>query len=135
MKKDFIAKKRPSGSARVNEPGVATPPIPNTELCVDLKTQLRRDSIARMGKDYHGVLNRDKRYHYSFVETLTTSCNKHNPRIFEGEYFNITRRDDGSLRLNFRPLRMNTPDFNIDSFALGVCDELRLALNGLGGEE
>ena len=107
----------------------------NTELCVDLKTLLRRDSIARIGKDYHGVLNRDKRYHYSFVETLTTSCSKHNPRIFEGKYFNITRREDGSLRLNFRPLRMNTPDFNIDSFALGVCDELRLALNGLGGEE
>ncbi len=106
----------------------------NTELCVDLKTLLRRDSIAREGKDYHGVLNRDKRYHYTFVETLTTTCCKRNPRIYEGEYFNITRRDDGSLRLNFKPLRMDD-DFNVDSFALGVCDELRLALNGLGGEE
>ncbi len=133
MKKDFITKKRPSGSARVNEPK-AVNLIPNTELCVDLKTLLRRDSIAREGKDYHGVLNRDKRYHYTFVETLTTTCCKRNPRIYEGKYFNITRRDDGSLRLNFKPLRMDD-DFNVDSFALGVCDELRLALNGLGGEE
>ena len=30
---------------------------------------------------------------------------KRNPRVFNGEYITVTRRDDGSLRPNFKPIK------------------------------
>ena len=52
------------------------------------------------------------------------------PHVFHGKYITITRRDDGSLRPNFKPMKMGA-GFSIDSYAIGVCDELRQALTGL----
>ena len=43
----------------------------NTDLCVDIKIFLCRDRIAKIGKNYAGVLCRDTDDHYSFVETAT----------------------------------------------------------------
>ena len=101
----------------------------NTDLCVDVKTFLRNDRIAKMGKDYQGVLTRDQAYHYTFVEALPAT-RKRNPQVFDGKFITITRRDDGSLRPNFKNLEIGR-DFSIDSFAIGVCNELRAALTGL----
>ena len=101
----------------------------NTIPCCDLKTILRSDRILKAEKEYTGILRRDVeiedfRYdeHYTFIETL--------PCVFAGRYITITRRDDGTLRLNFRPLRTDS-DFSIDGYAIGVCNELRQALEGL----
>ena len=102
----------------------------NTDLCVDVKTILRSDSITKIGKDYQGVLRRDEETHYVFTEIVSSAVEKRNPRIFSGKYINITRRDDGSLKLNFKELRVG-PGFNLDRFALGVYNELSLALGGL----
>jgi hypothetical protein len=55
---------------------------------------------------------------------------KRNPRVFRGKYISITRRDDGSLRLNFRPVKMDG-DFSIERYAVGVSNELLWALEGL----
>ena len=112
----------------------------NTILCCDLKTILSSDRLMRAEKDYTGILRRevdidDFRYdeHYTFVETLPWTM-KRNPRVYAGKHITVTRRDDGSLRLNFRPVKMGY-DFSIDDYAIAVCNELREALKGLIGEE
>ena len=102
----------------------------NTDLCVDVKTILRNDRAAKIGKMYTGVLTHDEEDHYSFVETLPLTACRRNPQVFNGQYITITRRDDGSLRPNFKPLRIDE-DFTVDGYAIGVCNELRQALNGL----
>jgi hypothetical protein len=108
----------------------------NTALCVDLKTLLRSDLAMKAGKEYQGVLRRDVdiddfRYdeHYTFVETLPW-LTKRNPRVFRGKYITITRRDDGSLRPNFKPMKVGA-DFSVEKYAAGVANELLWALEGL----
>ncbi len=111
----------------------------NTDLAVDLKTMLRSDRTMRTGKEYQGVLRRDRDAdiddfrcrdaHYTFVETLAWRS-KRNPRVFNGKYISITRRDDGSLRPNFKPLKIDA-DFSPERYAIGVSNELLWALEGL----
>ena len=57
-------------------------------------------------------------------------ASKRNSWIFDGEYMTITRRDNGTYRLNFKHVVVGK-DFNVDGFAIGVCNELRQALTGL----
>ena len=107
---------------------------PNTELGVDLKLFTRTPGRLMIGKDYSGVLARDEEYHYTFVEIPGCSfSHKRNPHVFEGRYITVTRRDDGTYRLNFRPVKMGRR-FSIDRYAAGVSGEIRKALKGLVGE-
>ena len=69
-------------------------------------------------------------YFYSFVETPPTNAVKRNPHVFIGKYITVTLNDDGSLRPNFRPMKVDD-DFTVDGYALGVCNELRQALKAL----
>ena len=108
----------------------------NTHLSVDLKTQLRSDRVAKTGKSYTGVLRRDAfcedfcyEEHFTFVETQPWST-KRNPRVFNGKYISVTRQDDGTYRLNFKPLKTGE-GFNLERYALNVYNELCLALGGL----
>lgn len=115
----------------------------NTELAVDLKTILRSDRSMVTGKDYQGVLRRDSdtevdefRYrdaHFTFVETVPQMPEKRNPHVFRGKYITVTRRDDGTLRPNFRPLPSDGRDFNLEHYALGVYNEICMALAGHKG--
>ena len=110
----------------------------NTELCIDLKTKLQNDVLMKPGKNYPGILRReipsdefdfdDNRY--SFTETIRSTAGKRNPHVFDGEYITVTRRDDGSLRLNFKELKMGV-GFKVERYALGVYNELCMALEGL----
>ena len=111
----------------------------STELCCDLKTILHSDRTMKTGKDYQGVLRRDhdadidefrcRDAHYTFVETLPWTM-KRNPRVYAGKHITVTRRDDGSLRPNFKP--MPTGDgFSVERYAFGVYRELLMALKGL----
>lgn len=112
----------------------------NTDLAVDLKTILRSDRSMKKCKEYQGVLKLDSDAeieefschdaHYTFIETVTSTPKKHNPRVFYGEYITVTRRSDGSLQPNFRPMKMDR-DFNVYHFALGVFNELMYALEDL----
>ena len=109
----------------------------NTDYGCDVKTILRNDRTMRRGKDYQGVLRLDhaadidefrcQDAHYTFVETLPWTM-KRNPRVFRGRYITITRRDDGTLRLNFRPMPAN---MSVERYAFGVYIELHKALEGL----
>ena len=110
---------------------------PNTHLGVDVKTLLRSDSKMKTGKNYQGILRRDEvceefRYdeHFTFVETVSQTAGKRNPHVFDGKYITVTRRDDGTLRPNFKPMKVGA-DFNLERFALGVYNELCLAIGGL----
>ena len=109
----------------------------NTELSVDLKTLLRNDERLQAGRDYHGILRRDVECedyyydeHYTFVETVPPAPRKRNPHVFKGRYITITRQADGSLRPNFRPMKVDE-HFSIERFAVGVANELMLALECL----
>ena len=51
-----------------------------------------------------------------------------------GEHISVTRRDDGSLRLNFRPLKTDG-HFSVERYALAVYNEICMALYGLVEEE
>lgn len=103
----------------------------NTDLCVDVKFRLRHDRIAMIGKNYHGVLRHDTEYHYTFTEAV--NADKRNPRVFEGKCITVTRRDDGTLRPNFRPVTMGA-DFNAATYATDVANEILWALTGLLGK-
>ena len=91
----------------------------------------------RTGRDYQGVLRRDhdadidefrcRDAHYTFVETVAWT-EKRNPRVFRGKYITITRRPDGTLKPNFRPLPAN---MSVERYAFGVYIELHKALEGL----
>ena len=121
MKKDFPTNK-----------SIGKKLFPNTDLCVDIKTFLRHDRIAVIGKNYLGVLRRDQKFHFSFWEE-PQSFPKRNPRVFLGKCITITRRDDGALRLNFRPLSMGA-DFNPANYATDVANEILWALTSLLGK-
>ena len=108
----------------------------NTHLGVNVKTVLNSDRIMRVGKDYQGVMRRDVECeefhfdeHYTFVETEPWSM-KRNPRVYNGRYISVTRQDNGNLRPNFKPLKMGD-DFSLERYALGVYNELCIALGGL----
>lgn len=108
----------------------------NTDLCVDVKTFLRHDRIAKIGKNYTGVLCHDKDDHYAFVETGLTAANANirNPHIFEGKYINVTRRmRDGHIRFNFKDVDFGGR-FNPLSFAIAVMKEILKAFKCLGEE-
>ena len=108
----------------------------NTALGCNLKTLLCSDRVMKTGKEYLGVLRRDVeceefRYdeHYTFIEMLPW-LEKRNPKLFSGKYISITRRPDGSLRPNFRPVLIDE-NFSVVRYALGVSNELMQALEGL----
>ena len=106
----------------------------NTVLCVDLKTFLRSDRMTLPGHRYLGVLTCDEEDHFTFIETAPPYFRrKRNPHLFVGQYITITQKDDGTLRPNFRPLKMGNGLSALD-YAIGVGYELFQALNGLVGK-
>ena len=107
---------------------------PNTDLCVDVKTFLLEDRIAELGKRYQGTFIRDKDSHYTCTEQEPIIPEKRNPRVFNGQYVTITRRDDGTLRPNFKPVQIDA-DFDYGTYATAVGRELRKALKGLLGRK
>ena len=111
----------------------------DTALGCDVKTILRSDRKMKVGKDYQGVLRLDadatvdefycRDPHFTFIETLPWSM-KRNPHIYNGKYISVTRQDNGSLRLNFKPLKTGD-GFSLERYALGVYNEICMALGGL----
>ena len=114
---------------------------PDTDLGCDLKTMLRSDKRMQTGKDYQGVLRHDsdaeideflcRDAHYSFIEcTVTPTPERRNVHLYEGDHITCTKRLNGSLRLNFKILKVDAA-FNVEGYALEVANEIREALSGL----
>ena len=101
----------------------------NTELCVDIKTILRTDRRTKMGKVYVGFLTNDREDHYVFQEKMRYAGEKRNPHIFRGKYITVTQGADGTLRPYFRPMKADG-NFSLERYALGVYNELCVALGG-----
>ena len=108
----------------------------NTTLCCYLKTVLQNDRVMKPGHDYQGVLRRDVETdeflfdeHFTFVETLP-QVEKRNPRVYDGKYITVTRKDDGTLRPNLKPIK-NWANFNIADYAINVGNELLWGLSDL----
>ncbi|MBQ6063418.1 MAG: hypothetical protein IJK42_06070 [Prevotella sp.] len=108
----------------------------NTELCIDLKTKLQDEVLMKPGKDYPGILRRDipskdfgfEECHYTFTEvSFMSSTTRRNVHLYEGQHITCTKRLNGKVRLNFKNLDEN---FNVDSYALEVANEIRQALGG-----
>ena len=97
---------------------------PNTHLCVDVKTFLRQERIAKLNKPYQGVLTRDGEEHFNFVETSSPTLGKRNPRIYDGKCITVTLWEDGSRHLNFKQRALGK------DFCCEAAREL-LALGGL----
>ena len=113
----------------------------NTDLGCDVKTLLRSDKRAKAGKSYPGVLRLDsdaeideflcRDAHYSFIEcTFPPTPERRNVHLYEGDHITCTKRLNGSLRLNFKNLKVDAA-FNVEGYALEVANEIREALNGL----
>ena len=106
----------------------------NTELCVDLKTILTSDRKAKRFKDYRGVLTRDSRDHFTFIETAQErKARKHNPCVYKGYTINVHRRDDGIIYPTFRQPEY-TRYYTFKDFCREAAEEL-LMMAGLGEEE
>ena len=114
----------------------------NTHLCVNLKSQLRSDRKMKVKKDYQGVLRLDdegtideylsRDPHYTFVETRPWSM-KRNPRVYNGKFISITRQENGTLRPNFKPMKVGE-GFSVERYISGVDLELHKGLEGLVGK-
>lgn len=109
----------------------------NTHIGVNLKTLLRKDRQAKTGKNYVGVLSRDVLCdeflydeHFTFIEMPPKPPVKHNPKVFDGKRISITRRDDGTLRPNFKPMNVGK-GFSLARYIWEVCVELCNGLTGL----
>ena len=96
---------------------------------MDVKTLLRTDRVTKLGKNYRGVLMRDGEDHYTFLESHPAT-QKRNPHIYDGRFITVTKNDDGSLRLNFKKLEIGE-NFSVERYALGVYNEICIALGGL----
>ena len=109
----------------------------NCLLCIDLKTRLLNDVILKPRKDYRGVLRRNVECeefrcdeNYTFTETKMPWEGRRNPHLFNGKYISMTQQHDGQPRLNFKRLEMGA-DFSVEKYALGVYNEICMALEGL----
>ena len=111
----------------------------STYLAVNLKVKMFRDAHLKLGKDYIGVLCHDvpddsicgDDDHFTFIETI--NVRKRNPQVFNGEFITVTRRSDGTYRINFKSFHINK-DFDVAAFASGVASEIKKALKGLIGK-
>ena len=108
--------------------------IPNIELCVDLKTLLREDRVAGIGKHYSGLLLRDREAHFTFTETARRSKGRRSPQVFNGRYLTVTCNEEGRLRLNLKATYL-TADFSAKEFSKELAKEIGQALNCLLDKE
>jgi len=109
--------------------------FPNTELSVDLKLLTRVAGRMAIGEVLPGDIVRDGEYHFTFMENAPkpketkVGSTKRNPHDYVGDYITITHRDDDSLRLNFREIKVDE-DFNVEAYAIAVANEIILGLKG-----
>ena len=88
----------------------------------------------RVGAYLNGVIAHDKEDSYVFTEMPLQAARKRNPQVFNGRYITITQRRNGTYRVNMKPVEIGG-GFDVDGYALGVCNELLLALGCLVGEK
>ncbi|MBQ7181023.1 MAG: hypothetical protein IJR87_07005 [Bacteroidaceae bacterium] len=99
---------------------------------------LQDNALMVPGKNYPGLLRRDipsdefgfDDSHFTFIESVAPTAERRNVHVFKGSHITCSKRLDGSLRLNFKGLKLDA-DFSVDGYALEVANEIRQALTGL----
>lgn len=120
-------------TAHSPQPTAHGSPLPG----IDLWMRLRTDPQPRLGKPYHGRLVVRDTGDALFTEDPPAKPQRRNPRIFDGRYVTLTRREgDGHLRLNFKELPF-PPGLDDEAYAHGVGQEVKeaLALCHVGRED
>jgi len=111
----------------------------NLLLCVDVLTYLQHDQLLRSGREYLGVLRYDVPNEGNLFDDglltfkeieVSSSTVRRNVCIFNGEHITCTKRLNGTVRLNFKNLKVDAT-FNGDEYALEVANEIRHALRCL----
>lgn len=77
---------------------------PNTETCVDLRTQLQEQGPMELGEMLHGMIVRDGEDHFTFTEDAAErrKAERRNPTIYMGQWINVKRRADGTVYPTFK---------------------------------
>ena len=107
--------------------------FPNTEPCVDLKLLTRKPGSLNIGDSLPGSIIHDDERHFTFLQEVQEkkpSMIHRNPRVFKGEYINIVRMEDGTMRPTFRYPRYKD-GFTFQDFCIAAAKEL-IAVSGLG---
>lgn len=101
----------------------------NYLLGLYLMTLLLEDKLPEIGKAYSCVFIRTGESDATLIEKAKCkSDGKRNERVYDGNHITMTLRlADGHIRLNFKELNYG-PDFNIDTYANEVMQEIRKAL-------
>ena len=105
----------------------------NTELCIDLKTILTSDRKAKQFKDYTGVLTRDSRDHFTFIEAAQERKCRRNPNIYKGYTINVHSKDDGTIYPTFRQPEY-TRFYTFKDFCREAAEELLMVVSLLEEE-
>ena len=74
-------------------------------LCVDLKA-MTQDTHFRAQESRTGILTMQDEDNFIFYEAQPTQ-GRRNPRIWSGKTLNISQKTDGSLSVNFKPIRLD----------------------------
>ena len=74
-------------------------------LCVDLKA-MTEETCFRPQESRTGVLRMQDEDQFVFYEA-TQPKEKRNPRLWSGKTLNVSQKPDGSLRVNFKTLRLD----------------------------
>jgi len=78
---------------------------------------------------HEGVISRDQEGNLRFEENANPQrAWVRNPHIYEGQYINMARRKDGSLKFSFKRVDTNALDFAPSVYAARVFTELTNAL-------
>ena len=97
----------------------------NTNLCVDLKTVMQNDTLLVEGQCYTGVLTRDSKDHFLFEEAVRKGRAPRNPKLFDGKYVSMVRKQNGSYQFYMKTLADN---FNRDNLAYAIYAEVSTAV-------
>ena len=98
-------------------------------LCVDLKTMTQHTHF-RPQESRTGVLRMEDEDHFIFYESQPSS-DRRNPRLWSGKMLNISRKSDGQLSVNFKPMRLEGQT-NVEELIANIYLDLLKAKNDLG---
>jgi hypothetical protein len=101
----------------------------NVNLCVDLKTVMQNDALPVEGQCYNGVLSRDGVDHFIFEESCQKRRCQRNPKLFDGNYVSMVRKQNGKYQFYMKTLADN---FNRDNLAYSIYAEVSAAVQILG---
>lgn len=99
--------------------------VKNTNLCVDLKTVMQKDTLLVEGQCYNGILTRDSDTHYRFEETIRKGRRPRNPKLFDGKHISMVRKPNGRYQLY---MKMMSKDLDRENLAFDIYCEIISAL-------